>query len=101
LFSIFNMLEKLRSFSMFSIFKILHLISMYTILKMTYTFASTAPRTTTFTLVFSIDSPVSGFFLHVHERPPSALWVVNSGSLVMLVFLHVHELQRSVLRLTD
>jgi hypothetical protein len=50
--------------------------------------------------VFSIDSPVSGFFLHMHERPPSALWVVNNGSSVMLVFLHVHELQRSALRLT-
>jgi hypothetical protein len=86
------MLEKLRSFSMFSIFKILHLISMYIILKMTYTFISTALRIATFTLVFSGDSPVSGFSLHVHEHLPSALCVVGSGSSVTLVFLHVHEL---------
>ena len=53
-----------------------------------------------FTLVLSRDGPVSGFSLHVHERLPSALWVVDSDSSVMLVFLHVHELQRSVLRFT-
>jgi hypothetical protein len=28
--------------------------------------------------------PVSGSFLHVHERLPSALWVVGSGSLATL-----------------
>jgi len=44
------------------------------------------------TLVLSRDGPVSGFSLHVHECLPSALWVVGSGSSVMLVFLHVHEL---------
>ena len=43
------------------------------------------------------DGPVSGFSLHVHERPPSALWVVGNGSSVTLVFLHEHELQPSVL----
>jgi hypothetical protein len=67
-------------------------LSMYTILKMTYAFTSTAPRTTTFTVVLSRDGPVSGFSLHVYECQPSALWVVGSGSSVMLVFLHVHEL---------
>ena len=73
---------------------------MYTILKMTYAFASMDPRTPTFTLMLSRDGPVSGFSLHVHERLPSALWVVGSGSSVMLVFLHVHELQRSALWFT-
>jgi hypothetical protein len=66
---------------------------------MTYVFASMTPRTATFTLVFSRDGHVSGFFLHVHERQPSVLWVVGSGSSVTLVFLHVHELLRSALRL--
>ena len=74
--------------------------SMYTILKMTYAFASMASRTATFTLVLSRDGLVSGFSLHVHERLPSALWVVDSGFSVMLVFLHVHELQHSALRST-
>jgi len=73
---------------------------MYTILKMTYAFASTASQTATFTLVLSRDGPVSSFSLHVHERLPSTLWVVDSGSSVMLVFLHVHELQRSALWFT-
>ena len=67
------------------------------ILKMTYAFASMASRTATFTLVLFRDGPASGFSLHVHERLPCALWVVGSGSSMMLVFLHVHELQRSVL----
>ena len=73
---------------------------MYTILKMIYAFASTTPRTATFMLVLSNDGPVSDFFLHVQECLPSALWVVGSGSSVMLVFLHVHELQRSALWFT-
>ena len=64
---------------------------------MTYIFASMTPRTATFTLVFSRDGTVSGFSLHVHERQPSALWVVSTGSSVTLVFLHVHELQCSAL----
>jgi hypothetical protein len=66
---------------------------MYTILKVTYVFASTTPRTVMFTLVFSRDGPVSGFSLHVHERQPSALWVVGSDSSVTFIFLHVQELQ--------
>jgi hypothetical protein len=36
----------------------------------------------------------------VYECQPSALWVVGSGSSVMLVFLHVHKLQRSALWFT-
>ena len=36
------------------------------------------------------DSPVSGFSLHVHERLPSALWVVGSGSLAMLCSSYTH-----------
>ena len=71
---------------------------MYTILKMTYAFASIAPRTTTFTLVLSRDGHVSGFSLHVHERLPSTLWVIDNDFSVMLVFLHVHKLQRSALQ---
>jgi hypothetical protein len=54
--------------------------SMYTILKMAYVFTSSTPRTTTFTLVFSRDGPISD------ERLPSVLWVVGSGSLAMLCF---------------
>ena len=36
------------------------------------------------TLDASRDGPVSGSSLHVHERLPSALWVVGSGSLATL-----------------
>jgi mannose-6-phosphate isomerase-like protein (cupin superfamily) len=57
---------------------------MYNILKMIYAFVSMAPRTATFTLVLSRDGPVSNFSLHVHEHLPSALWVVSSGSSVMV-----------------
>jgi hypothetical protein len=59
---------------------------------MIYAFASTAPRIVTFTLVLFEDGFVSGFFLHVPERSPSALQVVGNGSSVTLVFLHIHEL---------
>ena len=64
---------------------------MYTILKMTYAFASTAPRTATFTFVLSRDGPISGFSLHVYEHLPFALWVVDNGSSVMPIFLSVHR----------
>ena len=53
-----------------------------------------------FTLLLSRDGPVSGFSLHVHERLPTVLWVVGSGSSVTLVFLHIHVPQRSALRFT-
>ena len=36
------------------------------------------------------DDPVSSSSLHVHERLPSALWVVGSGSLVMLCSSYTH-----------
>ena len=36
------------------------------------------------------DGPVSGFSLHVHECLPSALWVVDSGSLATLCSFYMH-----------
>jgi hypothetical protein len=39
------------------------------------------PRTVMLTLECFQRWSVSGFSLHVHERPPSALWVAGSGSL--------------------
>ena len=41
----------------------------------------------------SRDGPVSGFFLHVHEHLPSALWVVGSGSLATLCSSYTHGLR--------
>ena len=57
---------------------------------MTYAFTSTAPRTATFMHVLSRDGPVSSFSLHVHERLPSMLWVVGSGSLATLCSSYTH-----------
>ena len=42
------------------------------------------------TLDVSRKGPVSGSSLHVHERLPSALWVVGSGSLVTLYSSYTH-----------
>ena len=42
------------------------------------------------TLDASRDGPVSGFSLHVHEHLPSALWVVDSGSLATLCSSYTH-----------
>ena len=44
------------------------------------------PKQTRWCSDASRDEPISNLSLHVHERPPSASWVVDSGSLVMPYF---------------
>ena len=41
------------------------------------------------TLDVSRNGPVSGSSLHVHERMPSVLWVVGSGSLATPSYTHI------------
>ena len=38
----------------------------------------------------SRDGPASSSSLHVHKHPPSALWVVGSGSLATLCSSYTH-----------
>jgi len=58
-------------------------------------YSSSTRRPATFSLALPETTLFSISLLHVHERQPSALWVISSGSSVTLVFLHVHELQCS------
>jgi len=63
----------------------------YNILKMTHQLCLwQMPEQTHWCSDASRDDPVFDFSLHVHERPPSASWVVGSGSLAMPYSFHTY-----------